>query len=213
MKREFRLMVAAIATTLPLWTAGAAQTINFGPNLPQGPVPDGYAGFNWHGADNADLFDFTPTHFGSADISEMSRTSAFDLDNIVLAPLNLILPSYGNSILATTISGYLNGTLVETLTAHYSPIQTVTSRILNMDGVNEVTFTTIDTRKEYDSVGYPTIISSEPTMVTQMTVDNFTGVARAPELDPTTTASALTLLLGSLFVIRGRRPARRSYKY
>ena len=42
-------------------------------------------------------------------------------------------------------------------------------------------------------------------MVTQMKVDNFSGVARAPEMDPAATASAVTLLLGSLLVIRGRR--------
>ena len=42
-------------------------------------------------------------------------------------------------------------------------------------------------------------------MVTQMTVDNFTGVAKAPEMDPAATASAARLLLGSLLVIRGRR--------
>jgi hypothetical protein len=42
-------------------------------------------------------------------------------------------------------------------------------------------------------------------MVTQMTVDNFTGVAKAPELDPASVASAATLLFGSLLVIRGRR--------
>jgi hypothetical protein len=57
MKTELRLTVAAIAATLPLLCANASQIINFGPSLPAGTVPDGYAGFNWHGADNADLLD------------------------------------------------------------------------------------------------------------------------------------------------------------
>ena len=58
MNTELRLTVAAIAATLPLLSAGAAQTINFGPNrgLPAGgTVPDGYAGFDWHGAMNGGL--------------------------------------------------------------------------------------------------------------------------------------------------------------
>ncbi len=46
-------------------------------------------------------------------------------------------------------------------------------------------------------------------MVTQMTVDNFTD-GQGPELDPAATASAITLLLGSLLVITGRRPKRQA---
>jgi hypothetical protein len=45
-------------------------------------------------------------------------------------------------------------------------------------------------------------------MVTQMTVDNFTN--RAPELDAASTASALTLLFGTLLVIGGRRARSRA---
>jgi hypothetical protein len=216
MQMELRLMVAAIAATLPMLSAGAAQTINFGtqPGLPTfptgGTVPNGYDGFNWHGAQNEVFFDQTSTGFGSAFITEMSRTTAFDLDTMTVSPLESSLPSPGEtSNLTTTISGYLNGTLVETLTETYSAIATGNPLILNMDGVNDVKFKTIDTRQELDLPGMPTITGPDLTMVTQMTVDNFTGVAKAPEMDPAASASAVTLLLGSLLVIMGR-PSRRS---
>ena len=92
MKREFRLTVAAIGATLPLLGAGAAQTITFGPSATFSPttgtVPDGYAGFDWHGATNDVVPDFDPediyqTLYTSASITEMSRSAAFDLDSII----------------------------------------------------------------------------------------------------------------------------------
>jgi hypothetical protein len=104
--------------------------------------------------------------------------------------------------LTTVITGYLNGTLVETLTENYSAVATGSIVSLNMDGVNDVKFSTTDTLTTFGIPGSTT--GPDLTMVTQMTVDNFT--AKAPELDPTATASAVTLLLGSLLVIRGRRP-------
>jgi len=205
MKTKVRLTVAAIAATLPLLNAGAVQTISFGPSsgLPDGTVPDGYAGFDWHGAQNDVFFDQTSTGFGSAFITEMSRTSAFDLDSMMITTLESSVPSPDEtSNLTTTISGYLNGTLVETLTENYSAFAAGSTLTLNMDGVNDVKFTTVDTRTTFGVPG--SITGPDLTMVTQMTVDNFT--AKAPELDPTATASAVTLLLGSLLVIRGRRP-------
>jgi hypothetical protein len=208
MKTELRLTVAAIAAALPLLSAGASQTITFGPSsgLAPGTVPNGYAGFNWHGALNDVYYDQTSTGFGSAFITEMSRTSAFDLDSMIVSPLESSLPSPGEtSVLTTTISGYLNGTLVETLTEKYSAIATGNPLILDMDGVNDVKFKTVDTLTELDLPGNPSITGPDLTMVTQMTVDNFSGVTKAPELDAATTASAVTLLFGSLLVIRGRR--------
>ncbi len=205
MKTELRLTVAAIAAVLPLLSAGAAQTINFGPSsgLPTGTVPDGYAGFDWHGAQNDVFFDQTSTGFGSAFITEMSRPSAFNLDNMVVSPLESSLPSPDEtSNLTTTISGYLNGALVETVTENYSAIATGIPLAVNMDGVNDVKFNTVDTRTVFGMLG--SIVGPDLTMVTQMKVDNFSGVV-APELDPASTASAVTLLLGSLLVIRSRR--------
>ena len=208
MQMELRLTVAAIAATLPLLSAGAATTINFGPaplGPPDGVIADGYAGFDWHGAQNDVFFDQTSTGFGSAYITEMSRTSAFDLLSMVVSPLESSLPSPGEiSNLTTTISGYFNGTLIQTLTETYSAIADGNPLILNMVGVNDVKFTTVLTRTV---VGVPgSFTTPNLTMVTQMTVDNFIGTAKAPELDPAATASAITLLLGSLLVITGRRP-------
>lgn len=201
MKAELRLTLAAIIATLPLMSANAAQTLNFGPSLPSGTVPDGYAGFDWHGAQNDVFADTTPSFFGSLFITELSRTAPFDLNSMVVQELNSDAPSIGEtSNNTTTISGYLNGTLVDTLTESYA-FGGGTLLTLNMDDVNEVKFTTINTR----TVSSPPLTISGPdlTLVSQLTVDNV--VAKAPEIDPATAASGLTLLIGGLLVISGRR--------
>jgi hypothetical protein len=201
MKAKLRLTLAAIVAILPLMSANAAQTLNFGPNLPSGTVPDGYAGFDWHGAQNDVFADTTPSFFGSLFITELSRTAPFDLNSMVVQELNSDAPSIGEtSNNTTTISGYLNGTLVDTLTESYA-FGGGTLLTLNMDDVNEVKFTTTNTRTVS---GLPVVIRSpDLTLVSQLTVDNV--VAKAPEIDPATAASGLTLLLGGLLVISGRR--------
>jgi opacity protein-like surface antigen len=201
MKAELRLTLAAIVATLPLMSANAAQTLNFGPNLPSGTVPDGYAGFDWHGAQNDVFADTTPSFFGSLFITELSRTAPFDLNSMVVQELNSDAPSIGEtSNNTTTISGYLNGTLVDTLTESYA-FGGGTLLTLNMDDVNDVKFTTTNTRTVS---GLPVVIRSpDLTLISQLTVDNV--VAKAPEIDPATAASGLTLLLGGLLVISGRR--------
>ena len=201
MKAELRLTLAAIVATLPLMSANAAQTLNFGPNLPSGTVPDGYAGFDWHGAQNDVFADTTPSFFGSLFITELSRTAPFDLNSMVVQELNSDAPSIGEtSNNTTTISGYLNGTLVDTLTESYA-FGGGTLLTLNMDDVNEVKFTTTNTRTVS---GLPVVIRSpDLTLISQLTVDNV--VAKAPEIDPATAASGLTLLIGGLLVISGRR--------
>ena len=53
---ELRRMIAALAVLAPLSpfaTLAGSQTINFGANLPAGPVPAGYSGFNWGTGANA----------------------------------------------------------------------------------------------------------------------------------------------------------------
>jgi hypothetical protein len=185
-------------------SAKAAQTLNFGPNLPSGTVPDGYAGFDWHGAQNDVFADTTPGFFGSLFITELSRTAPFDLNSMVVQELNSDAPSIGEtSNNTTTISGYLNGVLVDTLTENYA-FGGGTLLTLNMDDVNDVKFTTTNTR----TVSSPPLTISGPdlTLVSQLTVDNV--VAKAPEIDPTAAASALTLLIGGLLVITGRRRPR-----
>jgi hypothetical protein len=196
MKTELRLTLAAIVATLPLISANAAQTLNFGPSLPPGTVPDGYAGFDWHGAQNDVFADTTPSFFGSLFITELSRTAPFDLNSMVVQELNSDAPSNNT----TTISGYLNGTLVDTLTESYA-FGGGTLLTLNMDDVNEVKFTTTNIRTVS---GLPVVIRSpDLTLVSQLTVDNV--VAKAPEIDPATAASGLTLLIGGLLAISGRR--------
>jgi hypothetical protein len=204
MKTELRLTAAAIAATLPLLCANASQTIDFGQNLPAGTVPNGYAGFNWHGAQNDVFADTTPSFFGSAYITEMSRTAAFDLNSMVVQNLNSDVPSGGDTTAYTTVvSGYLNGTLVESLTKSYAwGGGTVLS--LNMDGVNDIKFTTTEINTRFGQPGVFT--SPDFTLVSQLSVGNF--VAKAPEMDPATAASALTLMVGGLLVIRGRRATR-----
>jgi hypothetical protein len=142
--------------------------------------------------------------FGSAYITEMSRTSAFDLNSMVLQNLNSDVPSGGDTTAYTTvISGYLNGTLVASLTKSYAwGGGTVLS--LNMDGVNDIKFKTTEINTRFGQPGVFT--SPDFTLVGQLSVDNV--VAKAPEMDLATAASALTLMVGSLLVIRGRRVAR-----
>jgi hypothetical protein len=201
MKTELGLTLAAIVATLPVLSANAAQTLNFGPNLPTGTVPDGYAGFDWHGAQNDVFADTTPSFFGSLFITELSRTAPFDLNSMVVQELNSDAPSIGEtSNNTTTISGYLNGTLVDTLTENYA-FGGGTLLTLNMDDVNAVKFTTTNTRTVFGLPG--SITGPDLTLVSQLTVDNV--VAKAPEIDPATAASALTLLIGGLLVIAGRR--------
>ncbi len=217
MKTELRLTVAAVAATVPLLSAGAAQTINFGtqPGLPTfpngGTVPDGYGGFDWHGAQNEVFADQTSNGFGSAFITEMSRTAAFDLDTVTFNALLSDTPSPGEIVeVSTTISGYLNGNLVQTLTETYSPVAAFSPLTLNLDGVNDVKFSSVEIRTLLDQPGDPIIKGPDLTMVTQMTVDNSTGTNRAPELDTASTASALTLLFGTLLVMGGRRTKSRA---
>jgi len=204
MKTEIRLTVAAIAATLPLLCANASQTINFGQNLPAGTVPNGYAGFNWHGAQNDVFADTTPSFFGSAYITEMSRPAAFDLNSMVAQNLNSDAPSGGDTTAyRTVISGYLNGTLVQSLTENY-PWGGGTVLTLNMDGVNDIKFKTTEINTRFGQPGVFT--SPDFTLASQLSVDNF--ATKAPEMDSATAASALTLMIGSLLVIRGRRAKR-----
>ena len=206
MKTELGLTFAAIVATLPLLSANAAQTLEFGPNLPTGTVPDGYAGFDWHGAQNGVFY--STNDFANLYITEMSRASPFDLNSLVVHELESSVPSPGEtSNYVTTISGYLNGTLVQTFTENYAwgsdPLLT-----LNMDGINDVKFATTNIRT---SDAFPGTFSiGDLFMVSEITVSN--SVTMAPEMDPTTAASAFTLLIGGLLVMTGRARSTRSLK-
>jgi hypothetical protein len=204
MKTELCLTVAAIAAVLPLIAANASQTINFGPSVPTGTVPDGFAGFDWHGAQNGVFF--TSNDFDSVSITEISAPAAFDLDSAVFQNLISDVPSIGDtSNFTTVISGFLNGTLVESITENYG-WGSANLLSLNVDGVSDVKFTTTGI---FTSDGKPGVITRSPdfTFASQITVDKFSPVT-APEVDLTAAASALTLLIGSFLVINGSRAKR-----
>jgi hypothetical protein len=134
----------------------------------------------------------------------MSRTAPFDLNSMVVQELNSSVPSPGEtSNFMTTISGYLNGTLVQTLTENYA-WGGGTLLTLNMDGVNDVKFSTVNIRTSDAFPGTDT--NSAFTLVSQLTVGN--SVTNVPEMDPATAAGALTLLIGGLLVFTGARPKR-----
>jgi hypothetical protein len=200
MKTDIRLTVAAVAAMLPLIAAHASQTINFGPDVPTGTIPDGFAGFDWHGAQNGVFF--TTNDFASVAISELSAPSAFNLDSIVFQNLNSDVPDGGDtSNFTTVISGFRNGTLVDSITENYN-WGSANLLPLNIDNVNDITFTTTQINTRF---GEPGVFKSPDfTLVSQMTVDK-SSVVKAPEIDAATAASALTLLIGSLLVVRGRR--------
>jgi hypothetical protein len=208
MKTELRLTVAAIAAALPMLSASASQTINFGETYaPVGALPNGYKGFDWYGAQNGVYADSTGSVFGSADIAEFGRAKAFDLDSIALVNFGSDVPSGGDTIsFATTVSGYYNGTLVKSVTEDYGWGGGFFSGI-DIDGVNKITFATTDTRTIYGEPG--TFTGSDDTLVSQLTVSK-AGVVAAPEMDRATAASALTLTIGGLLVLQGRRSKRQS---
>jgi hypothetical protein len=199
MKRELRLMAAAIIAIVPLAAAGA-QTIDFGPSAPAGTVPNGYAGFNWYGAQNDVYADSSGSFFDSASVTAFGRSHAFDLNSVNLLTLNSDAPSPGDTAAFTTvISGYLNGTLVQSLTEHYGWGGAAFSG-LKLDDVNKVTFNTAVTTTASGQPGSST--NPDFTLVNSLNVGH---AAKAPEMDPATGAGALTLLAGALLVMNGRR--------
>jgi len=214
MKMEIRRLVAAAAAagTLSLFASFAnSQTINFGANLPAGPVPAGYAGFNWGtganaaintGAD-ADVYYLTAP---AASIVEFSRANLFDLNSVDYQIFMSGL-TYGTTFnnYTTVVSGYRGTTLVKSVTENYPGAGGDLFAGLNIDGVNKITFSTTDTSGYLDSGGNPVVVgvnTPSTTFVDQLKVSHFTA---APEIDRTSVASALTLLLGCLAVLRGRR--------
>jgi hypothetical protein len=198
-----------ILATAPLYFFAAiagAQTINFGANLPNAPVPAGYAGFNWGtGADAAinygtGNYDLTNP---AAGIVNFGRNQLFDL-NSVDYQVNVAELAYEDNIddMTTVVSGYRGTTLVKSVTEHFPGGPTFFSG-LNIDGVNMITFSTTDTYGYSDDSG----IHIRGTMPYETLVDqlNVSSYRAAPEIDPASATSALTLLLGGLAVLRGRR--------
>ncbi|HMH88247.1 MAG TPA: hypothetical protein VK523_06375 [Steroidobacteraceae bacterium] len=208
-----RIAAASLAAPLVLFAAVAgSQTIPFGSNLPAGPVPAGYAGFNWgtganqaiNSGPDAEIYFLTSP---AASIVEFDRTSLFNLDSVnyqVLVSGETALDSFDNY--TTVVSGYRGSTLVKSVTENYPGFPGDLFTGLNIEGVNRITFSTTDTFGFLDSLGNPVIVGTNTpaqTFVDQLKVSPFT--VAAPEMAPAPALSALTLLLGSLAVLTGRR--------
>jgi hypothetical protein len=204
MKKELSLVAAAIMAILPLASADASQTINFGPTAPAGTI-NSYAGFNWYGAQNDVYADSSVSFFDSASVTAFGRNKAFDLNSVDFLTLNSDVPSGGDTAdFTTVISGYLNGTLVKSLTENYAWGGGAFSG-LNLDDVNKVSFKTTVTTTVLGEPGSST--NSDFTLVNSL---NVSKAAKAPEMDAATGAGALTLLAGALLVMGGRRRSRLS---
>jgi hypothetical protein len=217
---EIHRSIAAVVAAAPFCLCAnfaGAQTITFGDSVQGGPVAAGYAGFQWGtGANQAINFvsDFSDPYFllltrPAADIREFSRTTLFDLNSIDYQILDsglTALDSFDNY--STVVSGYRGTTLVKSVTENYPGFGDALFTSLNIDGVNRITISTTDTTGFLDGSGKPIVaaIFTRPgAFVDQLKVSNFQA---APEIDPTSVVTALTLLLGSLAVLRGRAFAR-----
>src|ERR1700679_4166909 len=217
MKMELRRIIAALAVSalLSLFaTLAGSQTINFGANLPAGPVPAGYGGFDWGTGANAAINSGTDAEIyyllsPAAYIVQFGRTSLFNLNSVGYSMYVSDLSCEGNfNDLTTVVSGYRGTTLVKSVIEQYTSSGPDSFTVVNIDGVNKITFSTTDTYGYVDysngGSGNPVIVATnapDSTFVDQLKVSSY----KAPEIDPASAASALTLLLGGLAVLRGRR--------
>jgi hypothetical protein len=222
MKMELRRIIAALAVSAPLSlfaTLAGSQTINFGANLPAGPVPAGYGGFDWGTGANAAINSGTDAEIyyllsPAAYIVQFGRTSLFNLNSVGYSMYVSDLSYEGNfNDLTTVVSGYRGTTLVKSVIEQYTSSGPDSFTGLNIDGVNKITFSTTDTYGYVDysngGSGNPVIVATnapDSTFVDQLKVSSYKA---APEIDPASAASALTLLLGGLAVLRGRRAGSR----
>ena len=215
---EIRRSIAALIAAVPFCVCAnfaGAETITFGDTLQGGPIAAGYAGFQWGtGANQAinyvsngsDPY-FAYLTASAADITEFSRTTLFDLNSIgyqITVSGATALDSFDNY--STVVSGYRGMTLVKSVTENYpGSFSGALFNGVNIDGVNRVTLSTTDTFGYLDpNNGNPVVagvFNSLGAFVDRMQVSN---VQMAPEIDPGSALTALTLLLGSLAVLRGR---------
>jgi hypothetical protein len=214
---EIRRAIVAVSVAVPLLlfapcaAVASSQTIDFGANLPAAPVPAGYSGFNWgtgvnqaiNSGPDAAIFALTSP---AASIVEFGQAGLFDLNSVdyqVLISGETGLDSFDNY--TTVVSGYRGTTLVTSVTQNYPGTGGNLFNNLNIDGVNKVTFSTTDTFGFLDSLGNMVIsgAGAVATFVDELTVTP--AVTVAPEINPASAVGALTLLLGSLAVLRARR--------
>jgi hypothetical protein len=213
MKRNICRVIAAFGAAALLGLSAQianADTVNLGAALPSGPVPPGYGGFDWGSAinDSGDIKFFYTTAPAAA-VDQFTSSRPFDLTGVTFQNWMSDFSGEGQvSTFSTVVSGYLNSTLVKSVTENYGWGQGVFSG-MNIDDVNKITFSTSGSTTYSiccDSGGNITYVTNpiphDTTFVSSITVND---AARAPEIDPESTASALTLLAGGLAVLRGRK--------
>jgi hypothetical protein len=203
----------ASAMSLGIFSSNAfGDTVPLGAALPSGPVPAGYGGFDWGSAinDSGDIAYYYITA-PAASVEQFTSATPFTLTGINFANWMSEYTAEGQvSNYTTVISGYLNNTLVESVTEKYGWSYGAFSG-LDVAGVNKITLSTtafITDTSCCDSNGNPqTVIEyngPDTTFVSSITVDR---LAQAPELDSNSAASALTLFIGILLVLRRRQRA------
>jgi hypothetical protein len=206
MKRNSCHAIAAVVLAAPLGfvaLAASATTVDLGSALPSGPVPNGYGGFNWNGAinDSGD-FQFLYTSAPAADVNQFGRTQPFDFTGVSFQ--NLVSDISGDGevdTFSTVISGYLNNTLVQSVTENYGWAQGSFTG-LKIDDVNKIVFSTTDHIKVFSDDGTTALNAPDLTLVSSVTVKD---AVAAPEIDTASAGTALTLLLGGVAVLLGRR--------
>jgi hypothetical protein len=207
-----RGLAAVVAASAVFSIPAHALTIDLGANLPAGPVPAGYAGFNWgtganraidSGPDAAIYYLTGP----AASIVQFGRGALFDLNSVEYQVLVSGETGDGNiDAYTTVVSGYRGSTLVGSITENYGGGGPDLFSGLNLDGVNKVTFSTTDTYGYLNGSGQEVITAvnaPSQTFVDQLKVSRYS--ATAPEMGANSAPAALTLLIGSLLVLCGRR--------
>ena len=187
MNRNIRRAVAA--APLALWASTASSiTIDFGANLPAGPVPAGYSGFNWgtganaaiNSGSDADIYYLTAP---AASIVEFGRNQPFDLNSVdyQLLESGITYETTFNNY-TTIVSGYRGATLVKSVT-EFNPGGPELFTGLNIDGVTMISFSTTDTYGYLDSNGNEVVVAANvpsQTFVDQLEVSGFTPPVPLP---------------------------------
>jgi hypothetical protein len=202
------IRVLAISGIFAAAVASADTTITFG--TPGGsPIPAGYGGFNWSNGGGPAINDdgLNPYYISgpAGIIDQFSRASPFDLTGVSFQNFMSEITALGFvSQYTTVISGYLNGKLEDTYTAKYG-WGAGTFSGLNIDDVNKITFQTSAVFTDTfccDSKGNPVTVTTSNPNETNFISSVTVRAAAAPEIDPGSAAAGITLLLGSLLVIR-----------
>jgi hypothetical protein len=206
--------LAAVCAILAAAAAHADSTITFG--TPGGSnVPAGYGGFNWSSGGGPAINDdgLNPYYISAPAgiIDQFTSATPFTMTGVSFQNWMSEITGLGFvSQYTTVIDGYLNGTLVDTYSASYGWGAGVFSN-LNIADVNKVTFQTSAVFTDTsccDGMGnLITTVTTNPndtTFISSVTVRNLS----VPEIDPSSAAGGLALLVGFLVVLQGRSRVR-----